>query len=215
MFKAINSLVELNYYDEYEDSSDEELVEAVKNGDVNAEEYLFVKYFYLIKVVISSFFIMGGDKEDLFQEAMIGLYKAIKDFDYSKKSSFRTFAELCIKRQIITAVRQASRQKHNPLNNYLSINTKPIESSDKLAFLEKYKSVNIIDPEKLVVGKEQANIINSLIENILSDFEHKVLNYYMQGESYSEISNIMHRDTKAIDNALQRVKKKMLRYIKI
>ena len=213
MFASINSLIELDYYSKYEELSDEELIEGIKEGDIHAEEFLFLKYFYIIKLIVGSFFILGGDKEDLFQEAMIGLYKAIKDYDSTKNSSFRTFAELCIKRQIITAVRQASRQKHNPLNNYISINTKPYENSDELTFLEKHKSSAIVDPEKLIVGKEQAERIKDIINRVLSDFEKEVLVHYIEGKSYSEISSIMNKKAKAIDNALQRVKKKIIKYI--
>lgn len=213
MYTSINSLIELDYYNKYKELSDEELILIIKEGDIHAEEYLFFKYFYLMKLIVSSFFILGGDKEDLFQEAMIGLYKAIKDYNCEKNSSFRTFAELCIKRQIITAVRQASRQKHNPLNNYISINTRTYENSDDLIFLEKYKSSRIVDPEKLIVGKEQAEIIEDIIDKVLSDFEKEVLEHYLEGKTYSEISIMMNKNEKAIDNALQRVKKKIAKYI--
>ncbi len=213
MFTSINSLVELDYYDKYKELTDEELILIIKEGDIHAEEYLFLKYYYLMKLIVGSFFILGGDKEDLLQEAMIGLYKAIKDYNCEKNSSFRTFAELCIKRQIITAVRQASRQKHNPLNNYISINTRSYENSEDLIFLEKYKSSKIIDPEKLIVGKEQAELIEDIIDKVLSNFEKEVLEHYLEGKTYSEISILMNKNEKAIDNALQRVKKKILKYV--
>lgn len=209
---TFSALVNVSYYDQYEEHSDEKLIEDIKQGNIYAEEYLYMKYLYLIKKAIGSFFMLGGDQDDLFQEALIGFYKATKDYNKTRRSSFRTFAELCIKRQIITAVRQAARQKHSPLNNYISINTQVYEDNDSYTFLDKYVNTNVISPERLIIGNEQAEIIQELIKRILSDFEKEVLNHYIDGKSYSEISDIMNKEVKSIDNALQRVKKKILEH---
>lgn len=199
--------------DVYEDMEDEEIIEDAKNGDPQALEYLIKKYKNFVRAKARSYFLIGADKEDIIQEGMIGLYKAIRDYKSDKLSSFRAFAELCITRQIITAIKTATRQKHIPLNSYVSLN-KPIfdEESDR-TLLDVLSGVKITDPEELIISREELNQIESKIGEILSDLEWEVLMSYLQGKSYQEIAVDLKRHVKSIDNALQRVKRKLERYL--
>ncbi|MGI6112873.1 MAG: RNA polymerase sporulation sigma factor SigH [Mahellales bacterium] len=194
---------------------DEQVVEDAKNGDSKALEYLINKYKNFVRVKARSYFLIGADREDIVQEGMIGLYKAIRDFKNDKLSSFRAFAELCITRQIITAIKTATRQKHIPLNSYISLN-KPIydEESDR-TLLDVLSSAKISDPEELIISREEFNNIESKIGELLSDLEWEVLNSYLQGKSYQEIAVDLDRHVKSIDNALQRVKRKLERYLEV
>lgn len=199
--------------DIYEDMEDEEIIEDAKNGDPQALEYLIKKYKNFVRAKARSYFLIGADKEDIIQEGMIGLYKAIRDYKSDKLSSFRAFAELCITRQIITAIKTATRQKHIPLNSYVSLN-KPIfdEESDR-TLLDVLSGVKITDPEELIISREELKQIESKIGEILSDLEWEVLMSYLQGKSYQEIAVDLQRHVKSIDNALQRVKRKLERYL--
>ena len=194
---------------------DEEIVEDAKNGDPNALEYLIKKYKNFVRAKARSYFLIGADKEDIIQEGMIGLYKAIRDYRKDKLTSFRAFAELCITRQIITAIKTATRQKHIPLNSYISLN-KPIydEDSDR-TLLDVLSGVKITDPEELIISREELNNIENKIGEILSDLEWEVLMSYLQGKSYQEIAVDLDRHVKSIDNALQRVKRKLERYLEV
>ena len=156
---------------------------------------------------------IGADREDIIQEGMIGFYKAIRDFRNDKLSSFRAFAELCVTRQIITAIKTATRQKHIPLNSYVSLN-KPIydEDSDR-TLLDVISGAKITDPEELVISREEFSDIEKKMEEILSELEWKVLMAYLDGKSYQEIADTLGRHVKSIDNALQRVKRKLERYM--
>lgn len=193
----------------YEDKLDEEIVMVAKTGDIKAQEYLINKYQNFVKAKAKSYFLIGADKEDIYQEGMIGLYKAIRDFKPNKLSSFKAFAELCITRQIITAIKTATRQKHIPLNTYISLN-KPIydEESDRTLF-DVISSLKVADPEELIISKEEIKKIKSGIGEVLSDLEMEVLMYYLEGKSYQEIACDLDRGAKSIDNALQRVKRKL------
>ena len=190
-----------------------EMVLKASNGDIIALEHIINKYKNFVKAKAKSYFLVGADKEDIIQEGMIGLYKAIRGFDGSKTNSFKCFAEICITRQIITAIKTATRQKHIPLNSYVSLN-KPIydEESDR-TLMDIIAASIITDPEELIISKEELKNIESKMNEILSKLELQVLELYLNGKSYQYIADIIGRDVKSIDNALQRVKRKMEKYL--
>lgn len=192
---------------------DEEMVELAKTGDSMAQEYLINKYKNFVRAKARSYFLIGADREDIIQEGMIGLFKAIRDFKGDKLASFRAFAELCITRQIITAIKTATRKKHIPLNSYVSLN-KPIydEDSDR-TLLDVITGTRISDPEELIINREEFDDIEEKMGEILSSLEWEVLMSYLQGKSYQEIAVELDRHVKSIDNALQRVKRKLERYL--
>lgn len=208
---SINAPKEI--YQTYEVMVDEDIVTLAKDGDDVAQEYLINKYKNFVRAKARSYFLIGADREDIIQEGMIGLYKAIRDFRCDKLSSFRAFAELCITRQIITAIKTATRQKHIPLNSYVSLN-KPIydEDSDR-TLLDVISGSKITDPEELIVSREEFDDIEEKMGEILSSLEWKVLMAYLEGKSYQEIAQELKRHVKSIDNALQRVKRKLERYL--
>ena len=198
----------------FENMTDEEIVlEAKENANNIALDYLINKYRNFVRAKARSYFLIGADREDIIQEGMIGLYKAIRDFRNDKLSSFRAFAELCVTRQIITAIKTATRQKHIPLNSYASLN-KPIydEDSDR-TLLDVLSGTKISDPEELVISREEFIDIEAKMGQILSELEWKVLMSYLDGKSYQEIAVDLERHVKSIDNALQRVKRKLERYL--
>lgn len=198
----------------FEDMTDEEIVFEIKDHDNKvALDYLINKYRNFVRAKARSYFLIGADREDIIQEGMIGFYKAIRDFRCDKLSSFRAFAELCVTRQIITAIKTATRQKHIPLNSYVSLN-KPIydEDSDR-TLLDVLSVTKVSDPEELVISKEEFSEIEGKMEEILSDLEWKVLMSYLDGKSYQEIAADLGRHVKSIDNALQRVKRKLEKYM--
>jgi len=199
----------------YEEQTDEELVEAVRQGDTDALEYLIQKYKNFVRAKARSYFLIGADREDIVQEGMIGLYKSIRDFRGDKLSSFKAFAELCITRQIITAIKTATRQKHIPLNSYVSLD-KPIydEDSDR-TLLDVICTVRVADPEELIINQEEFDDIEDKMSELLSDLERKVLMLYLDGRSYQEIAVDLARHVKSIDNALQRVKRKLEKYLTV
>lgn len=201
--------------DGFDDMLDEEIVHLAKNGNIRAQEYLINKYKNFVRAKARSYFLIGADREDIIQEGMIGLYKAIRDFKPDKLSSFRAFAELCITRQIITAIKTATRQKHIPLNSYVSLN-KPIydEESDR-TLLDVLSGAKVSDPEELVISREELVNIESKIGEVLSGLEWEVLKSYLDGKSYQEIACDLDRHAKSIDNALQRVKRKLEKYLKV
>ena len=194
---------------EFENKLDEEVVSEAKKGNYRAQEYLISKYENFVKAKAKSYFLIGADKEDIYQEGMIGLYKAIRDFKADKLTSFKAFAEICVTRQIITAIKTATRQKHIPLNTYVSLN-KPIyeEESDR-TLIDVLSELKITDPEELIIGKEQLQHIECEMAKVLSDLEMEVLQSYLDGKSYQEIACDLDRQAKSIDNALQRVKRKL------
>jgi len=200
---------------ELEFRSDEDIVMEAKGGNIVALEFLINKYKNFVKAKARSYFLIGADREDIIQEGMIGLYKAIRDFRGDKLSSFRAFAELCITRQIITAIKTATRQKHIPLNSYVSLN-KPIydEDSDR-TLLDILSGSKITDPEELMINREEYHDIEFKMGEILSELEWKVLTLYLEGKSYQEIAVDLNRHVKSIDNALQRVKRKLERYLEV
>lgn len=202
-----------DYILDYDTMDDEEIVEYARNSNDVALEYLINKYRNFVRAKARSYFLIGANREDIIQEGMIGLYKAIRDFRPDKLASFRAFAELCITRQIITAIKTATRQKHIPLNSYVSLN-RPIydEESDR-TLLDVISGSKVTDPEELVISKEEFNDIETKMSEFLSDLEWKVLMFYLEGKSYQEIADDLSRHVKSIDNALQRVKRKLERYL--
>ena len=193
--------------------SDEAVVMRAMHGNDAAQDYLLEKYKNFVRSKARSYFLIGADRDDIMQEGMIGLYKAIRDFNPEKRASFRAFAELCITRQIITAIKTATRQKHIPLNSYVSL-YKPVydEESDR-TLIDIFSGIIMSDPEELMINRENYTDIETHIGEMLSDFEWNVLTAYLQGKSYQEISVTLERHIKSIDNALQRVKRKLEKYL--
>lgn len=200
-----------NYLANLEQRPDEEIVNLAKNGDEVATEYLIRKYKNFIHSKARSYFLIGADREDIIQEGMIGLYKSIRDYRADKMVSFRAFANLCITRQVITAIKTATRQKHIPLNSYISLN-KPVydENSDR-TMLDVISGTKAMDPEELFISHEMSDDLREKIKENLSELEAKVLQCYLEGKSYQEMAKELNRHTKSIDNALQRVKRKIER----
>ena len=198
---------------DFDSMTDEQVVVLAQETDSPALEYLLNKYKNFVRTKARSYFLIGADHEDIVQEGMIGLYKAIRDYKAEKLSSFRAFAELCVTRQIITAIKTATRQKHIPLNSYISLN-KPIyeEDSDR-TLLDVITEEGISNPEEMIIDREDLSVIEGKIGQMLSDLEKDVLVRYMEGKSYVEIADEMHRHVKSIDNALQRIKRKLLKYL--
>ena len=195
----------------YEQETDEALVEAILAGDSEAMDFLMNKYKNLVRSRARTLFLVGADKEDLIQEGMIGLYKAIRDFDREKNVSFQSFAELCINRQMYSAIKGSNTKKNQPLNNYISIDSmesaedreNPLEQMLGTGF-EKNKN-----PEQLVLDKEAADVLEYTLVGQLSELERKVLMYYMKDFNYNQIAVALGKEPKAVDNALQRIKKKL------
>jgi RNA polymerase sporulation-specific sigma factor len=200
-------------YSAFEMMQDEEVVDIARAGSVLAQEYLINKYRSFVRAKARAYFLIGADREDIIQEGMIGLYKAIRDFRADKLASFKAFAELCITRQIITAIKTATRQKHIPLNSYVSLN-RPIydEDSDR-TLLDIMPGTQVVDPEELLINTEEIGTMENKITEILSELEWRVLNSYLDGKSYVEIASDLDRHVKSIDNALQRVKRKLERFL--
>ena len=197
---------------EYEKMTDEDLAFSAK-GDESALEYLIEKYKNFVLSKSRPYFLIGADKDDLIQEGMIGLYKAIIDYDQSKNASFKTFASLCITRQIITAVKASTRQKHSPLNSYLSLDKPLFDEETDLTVVEAMVSEQHNEPEEQMIHSEDLRSIKHAIDTLLTTMEKRVLKLYLQGRSYKEISESLKKAPKSIDNALQRVKKKLEKHM--
>ncbi len=193
----------------YEEMADEQVVELSAEGDKNAEEYIMAKYKNLVRARAKAYYIAGADKEDLVQEGMIGLFKAIRDFDGTKQATFRGFAEMCIKRQIITAVKTANRLKHQPLNSYVSLSQPVYEDEDERTLVDVIAERESVDPEEIFLRQEMVETFESKIEQKLSSFERSVLQLYSSGMNYQEIAVELAKSPKSIDNALQRIKRKL------
>lgn len=196
---------------EFEQMSDEALVDSIVAGDSEAMDFLMNKYKNLVRSRARTLFLVGADKEDLIQEGMIGLYKAIRDYNAEKQVSFQSFAELCITRQMYSAIKGSNTKKNQPLNNYISIDSmesaedreNPLEQMLGTGF-EKNKN-----PEQLVLDKEAADVLSYTIVGHLSEMEKQVLQFYMKDMNYSQIAAALGKEPKAVDNALQRIKKKL------
>ena len=199
----------------YEQKKDEELVLMAQNGDEAAQEYLLDKYKSLVRAKSRAYFLIGADSEDLIQEGMIGLYKAVRDYNEEKNASFRSFAELCINRQMITAIKAATRQKHQPLNSYVSLNKPVYEEESEQTYMDFLQSSSsaLLNPEALLIGQENKSFLENQMVKNLSSFETRVLVLYLQGRSYFEIAHVLDKPEKSIDNALQRVKKKLEKFL--
>lgn len=199
----------------YENAKDEELVQMAQNGDDGAQDYLLDKYKSLVRIKSRAYFLIGADNEDIIQEGMIGLYKAVRDFNEERNASFRSFAELCVNRQMITAIKAATRQKHQPLNSYISLNKPVYEEESEQTYMDFLQSSSgaLLNPEALLIGQENKSFLEDQMVKNLSSFETRVLVLYLQGRSYFEIAHVLDKPEKSIDNALQRVKKKLEKFL--
>jgi RNA polymerase sporulation-specific sigma factor len=201
----------------YEGKTDEELIDRLRDGETGVTDYIMEKYKNLVRKKAKSMYILGADNDDLIQEGMIGLFKAIRDYDSGRDASFYTFADLCISRQIYKAVQASNREKHTPLNTYISLYSNMIDNGNDDNPIE---LVNVLEsgvennPEQIVIDRENVAHIESIIEKELSGFEKQVLDLYLTGMSYSQIAKVLSRDEKSTDNALQRLKAKLRRAVK-
>ena len=200
--------------EEYNNLEDNEIITKIKKGDKKALNYLLDKYTDVVSMKAGKYFIVGAEKEDIIQEGLIGLFKAIKSFNPEKQSSFKTFANLCIERQLQTAIKSSMRQKHMPLNYYLSLNISAYDENEDTSLLEVFETENAAeDPLDIVTKKEYYNFVEDRIEETLSDFEKQVLHRYTNGESYTQIAERLNAPVKSVDNAIQRIRKKTVKNI--
>ncbi|WP_027964778.1 RNA polymerase sporulation sigma factor SigH [Halalkalibacillus halophilus] len=197
----------------YHELEDEALIILVQENDVQALEFLISKYRGFVRSKARTYFLIGADREDIMQEGMIGLYKAIRDYQPDKLSSFKVFAELCVKRQIITAIKTATRQKHSPLNSYVSLDKPVYEEDSDRTLIDVIAEDDLSDPEQLLLNQERYGDMEEKMEELLSGLEREVLQLYLDGRTYQEISVLLNRHVKSIDNALQRVKKKLEKHL--
>ncbi len=192
----------------YDALSDDEIIARISKKDDDAIEYMIKKYGSIVKREVRTVYIIGAETEDLMQEGMIGLFKAVRDFEADKGATFSTFATLCIRRQIKTAISNSNRKKHIPLNTYISIYTENEDYGYEIEDnLENENQVS--NPEDMVIAREQSRALNEMIEKSLSSFEKKVLKYYLSGLSYQEIAQRLDKSDKSVDNALQRIRRKL------
>ncbi|SFM40741.1 RNA polymerase, sigma 30 subunit, SigH [Gracilibacillus orientalis] len=198
---------------DFQHLDDSELVLLVQDGDIQALEFLIQRYKSFVRAKAKTYFLVGADHEDIAQEGMIGLYKAVRDFQEDKLSSFKAFAELCITRQIITAIKTATRQKHMPLNSYVSLDKLIYSDDSERTLLDVLEATIAMDPQELLVNRERYGDMESKLSELLSKLEREVLLLYLEGKSYQEISSELNRHAKSIDNALQRVKRKLEKYL--
>ena len=204
-FSEVNNLSQVDY----SNMEDEEVLTYVNAGSRQGMEYLIEKYKPLVRAKARSYFLVGADREDIVQEGMIGLFKAVRDYKPEKKIPFIAFADICITRQVITAVKAATRQKHIPLNSYVSLNKKVFDEDSDKYLIEVIEEASITNPEELLISKEEISFIESLVSELLSPFEKEVLRKYLSGITYQEIARKLDKPVKSIDNALQRLKKKI------
>ena len=196
--------------DKFSAFTDEELVKMAQKGDNAALEAIILRYKNLVYAKSKAFFLMGADDDDIIQEGLIGLYNAVKKFDGDKFPFFKVFAGICIKRRILTAVREASRKKHSPLNSYVSLDNNSFDDESDTTLLD---VLDIFDdlqnPEAILIDRENKDGMEYKINKTLSEMELEVLFEYLEGRSYQEIADILNKDVKAVDNAIQRIKKKL------
>ncbi len=201
-------------YRNYEQASDEELIEQLRDGENAVMDYVMDKYKFLVRSKAQAMYILGADTEDLIQEGMIGLFKAVRDYDCGRDASFYTFADLCVSRQMYTAVQASRRKKHAPLNTYVSLYGERKEMEEGTALQEILSTGQGSDPESLFLDKERMEYLEGEIQRELSTFEKQVLDLYLTGMTYSQIAKVLGKEEKSTDNALQRVKSKMKKILK-
>ncbi len=201
---SLNSQAQLQVEDGY-------LIALAKQGSPDAYDRIVRRYYGFVRLKASSYFLVGGDADDLIQEGLVGLYKAIRDYRTDRESSFRNFAELCITRQIITAVKTATRNKHSPLNQYVSFSSSPAGAigETESTLDETIPGSPVHDPVNQVISSEELRALVACISTVLSELESRVLSLYLDGHSYEEIGGRLGCDCKTVDNALQRVKRKV------
>ena len=197
----------------YQNLTDEEIIKEIRLGDDEALTYILEKYKDLVNAKVGKYFIIGAEREDTIQEGMIGLFKAIKCFDPDKQNSFKSFANICIERQLITAIKTSNRQKHMPLNSYLSLNTSAYENNDddSIELLETFNSNTIEDPLETIMKQEEYTEVEKAVNKNLSNFERQVLTRFLNGESYNKIAEKLETPVKSVDNAIQRIRKKAIK----
>ena len=201
---------------QYDAFTDEELIEQLRDGDSAVMDFLMEKYKYLVRKKANAVFLLGGDTDDLVQEGMIGLFKAVRDYDFGRDAGFSTFATLCISRQMYTAVQASGRKKHMPLNTYISLSgetTHTDEQKENVPLENVLQSGQLSDPEKMLIDRENVEYIEQMIQSRLSSFEKQVLDLYLTGMGYVEIAKVLGRDEKSTDNALSRLKSKLRKVI--
>ncbi|MGN1181331.1 MAG: RNA polymerase sporulation sigma factor SigH [Suilimivivens sp.] len=200
---------------DYEQYTDEELIVRLRDGEKQIIDYIMDKYKDLVKSKAKSMYILGADREDLIQEGMIGLFKAVRDYDIGRDASFFTFADLCVSRQMYTAVQAAGRKKHAPLNTYISLyaNSSERGGNEEWEMLDSLISKEDLNPEDMLIDRENVELIEKIIDKELSSFERQVLDLYLTGMKYTQIARVLGRDEKSTDNALQRIKNKLKKLI--
>lgn len=198
---------------QYDNLADEQIVSLIKEGDEKALSYLLEKYKNLVNMKVGRYFMIGAEKEDIVQEGMIGLFKAIKNFNGEKQNTFKSFANICIERQLITAIKTSNRQKHMPLNSYLSLNTSAYDNNeeDSVELIDTFDSKTIEDPLETIMKREYYNEVESAVNKSLSKFEKQVLDRFIKGESYLTIAQKLDSPVKSVDNAIQRIRKKAIK----
>ena len=201
--------------DEYKDLADEEIIDKARDGSEQALSYLLEKYKELVKMKVGKYYIIGAEKEDIIQEGMIGLFKAIKTYKPDKNNSFKTFANMCIERQLITAIKSSNRQKHIPLNSYLSLNISAYDNDDEdsTELIANLNNKSVEDPLETIMNRENYEELEKSIDKSLSKFEKQVLSRFLKGESYVAIAQKLDSPVKSVDNAIQRIRKKAMRNI--
>lgn len=210
MYKLIKNTTSL-----YTTIRDEDIIKEAKFGDRESLDFLIAKYRHFVKMKSRNYFLIGAEADDVIQEGLVGLYKAILDYNEEKLTSFKVFAELCINRQIITAIKTNNRQKHMPLNFYISLDKPIYEDNPDSTLIEMVAERFDNDPERLYIAEEEMREIQFNMKKLLTELEHTVLRLYIEGKSYREMSNSLGKDVKAIDNALQRIRYKAQNYINI
>ena len=199
--------------DKYNGKTDEQIITEIKQGDENALSYLIEKYNELVNIKVGKYFMIGAEREDIVQEGMIGLFKAIKSYNPEKQNSFKSFANICIERQLISAIKSSNRQKHMPLNSYLSLNTAAYDNNeeDSVELIDTFNSKTIEDPLETITKKEYYAEVQNAVNKSLSKFEKQVLDRFIKGESYVKIAEKLDSPVKSVDNAIQRIRKKAIK----